>query len=125
MQSFQTPRLHFLALLQIFQKALLPKPSSLIRSMNQAPTPDPDAFSFALASSSHPVLSRAVVDCVQQVKAKLGQQCAPDLCKLFVTADAYGSNNIRFASGVSQRWLCFEPIDLCQVQLRLQAIDCV
>jgi hypothetical protein len=101
MQKFQTPRLHFLALLQIFQRALLPKPSNLIRSINQAPALDPDAFEFALASSSHPTLSRAVVECVQQIKGKLGAHRSPDLCKLFVTAEAYGSNNIRFASAVS------------------------
>ncbi len=102
MQNFPSPRLHaYLALLKDFQRALLPKPSSLVRSINQAPSTDPDCFQFALGTSSHGTLSRAVVECVQQVKQKLGPDRSPDLCQLFVTADTYGSNNIRFASAVS------------------------
>lgn len=101
MQNFPSPRLNaYLALLKDFQRALLPKPSSLIRSINQAPAADPHCFQFALGTSSHETLSRAVVECVQQIKHKLGQR-NPDLCQLFITADTYGSNNIRFASAVS------------------------
>lgn len=35
-----------------------------------------------------------------QVKNKLGPHRAPHLCQLFVTADSYGSNNIRFSGAV-------------------------
>ncbi|KAK9917127.1 hypothetical protein WJX75_001174 [Coccomyxa subellipsoidea] len=99
MQSFPSPRLNaYLALLRDFQRALLPKPSSLVRSINQAPSSDPHCFEFALGTSSHGTLSRAVVECVQQIKQKLGPHRSPDLCQLFVTADTYGSDNIRFAS---------------------------
>lgn len=102
MQSFPSPRLNaYLALLRDFQRALLPKPSSLVRSINQAPSSNPHCFEFALGTSSHGTLSRAVVECVQQIKQKLGPHRSPDLCQLFVTADTYGSDNIRFASAVS------------------------
>ncbi len=101
MHNFPSPRLNaYLALLKDFQRALLPKPSSLIRSINQAPAADPHCFQFALGTSSHETLSRAVVECVQQIKHKLGHR-NPDLCQLFITADTYGCNNIRFASAVS------------------------
>ncbi len=100
MQNFPSPRLNaYLALLKDFQRALLPKPSSLIRSINQAPAADPHCFQFALGTSSHETLSRAVVECVQHVKHELGHR-NPDLCQLFITADTYGSNSIRFASAV-------------------------
>ncbi|CAL8463260.1 g2794 [Coccomyxa elongata] len=105
MQNFPSPRLNaYLALLKDFQRALLPKPSSLIRSINQAPVADPHCFQFALGTSSHETLSRAVVECVQQIKHKLGHR-NPDLCQLFITADTYGSNNIRFASAYVQECL--------------------
>lgn len=91
----------YLALLRDFQRALLPKPSNLVRNIKRTPSIDPESFQFALGTSSHETLSRAVVECVQQIKEDLGPHRSPDLCQLFVTADTYGSTNIRFASAVS------------------------
>ncbi|CAL5223560.1 g6093 [Coccomyxa viridis] len=83
-------------MLKTFQRALLPSQSNLIRSASHGPVLSPDSFQFVLGSSSHPTLSRAVVECVQQVKSKLGPDRTPHLCQLFVTADSYASRNIRF-----------------------------
>ena len=68
MQSFTSPRLPaFLTLMRDFQKALLPRATSLMRSL-EPPAEAPDAsFQFALGTSSHPQLARAVVECIKQV----------------------------------------------------------
>ena len=102
MQPFSSPRLPaFLTLMRDFQKALLPRATSLLRSF-EPPAEVPDAsFQFALGSSSHPHLARAVVECITQIKAQLGPWRAPDLCQLFVTSGAYSGDHIRFAPSVS------------------------
>ena len=46
-------------------------------------------------------MTEAECDWLVQVKSKLGPDRTPHLCQLFVTADSYGSNHIRFGGAVS------------------------
>lgn len=65
------------AMLKAFQSALLPSSGSLTSPVTKGPIPSPHAnFRFALGSSAHPTLSRAIVECVQQVIASYIAQSA-------------------------------------------------
>lgn len=57
-----------------------------------------NAFRFASAHSAKPLLSTAVVDCVNAIKTQLGRH--PHFCQLLVTSEAHGSH-IEYAPSVS------------------------
>ena len=67
-----------------------------------------EAFRFGAAHSAKPLLSTAVVECVNAVRAQLGPNRHPHFCQLLVTAEAHGSH-IEYAPSVSLcnsgRWL--------------------
>lgn len=58
-----------------------------------------NAFCFGSAHSAKPLLSTAVVDCVNAIKQQLGPRHHPHFCQLLVTADAHGSH-IEYAPSV-------------------------
>ncbi|KAL3135426.1 hypothetical protein ABBQ32_007608 [Trebouxia sp. C0010 RCD-2024] len=49
-------------------------------------------FRFGAAYSSKPLLSTAVVDCVNAIKTQLGPGRHPHFCQLLVTAEAHGTH---------------------------------
>lgn len=57
------------------------------------------SFRFAAAYSAKPLLSTAVVDCVNAIKTQLGPDRHPHFCQLLVTADAHGGH-IEYAPSV-------------------------
>ena len=58
-----------------------------------------NAFRFGAAHSAKPLLSTAVVDCVNAIKLQLGPGRHPHFCQLLVTAEAHGSH-IEYAPSV-------------------------
>lgn len=49
-------------------------------------------FRFGAAYSAKPLLSTAVVDCVNAIKTQLGPGRHPHFCQLLVTAEAHGTH---------------------------------
>lgn len=64
-----------------------------------------NAFCFGSAHSAKPLLSTAVVDCVNTIKQQLGPGRHPHFCQLLVTADAHGSH-IEYAPSVMLLHVC-------------------
>ena len=68
--------------------------SETLTSLSQSST-----FRFGAAYSAKPLLSTAVVDCVNAIKTQLGPGRHPHFCQLLVTADAHGTH-IEYAPSV-------------------------
>lgn len=68
--------------------------SETLTSLSQNST-----FRFGAAYSAKPLLSTAVVDCVNAIKTQLGPGRHPHFCQLLVTAEAHGTH-IEYAPSV-------------------------
>ena len=107
------PRLRWLSpSKQKLLKALL-KSSALLpyhaASETVASFQNRNAFRFGAAHSAKPLLSTAVVDCVNAIKKQLGPGRHPHFCQLLVTADAHGSH-VEYAPSVVLLYTLGKPV---------------
>lgn len=75
-----------------------------------AALPQRSTFRFATAFSSQPLLSTAIVECINAIKAQFGPNRHPHFCQLLVTTEAYGSH-IEYAPSFVQECLSSKEND--------------